>query len=230
MIESRPTVFVVDDDASVRKALARLLTSEKLAVATFESPQAFMERYDPQEPGCLLLDLKMPGLNGIEVQEALARRGSVLPIIFLTGHGDIPSSVRAMKSGAVDFLTKPADRSALLAAIAQAFERNVALRAQRQGHAALVAQLALLTAREREVLRYLLSGRRNKQIAADLGIVEKTIKVHRARVLHKFNVCTLGELIRLMADVDLDSTLRDCASASRSSAPDAVVQDRRMMA
>ena len=217
MIENRPTVFVVDDDPSVRKSLARLLVSEKLTVATFESPQAFMEQHDPQEAGCLLLDLKMPGLNGIELQDALARRGSLLPIIFLTGHADIPSSVRAMKSGAIDFLTKPVDKAALLAAIAEAIERNVALRQQNRVRAALEAQLGLLTPREREVLRYLLSGKRNKQIAADLGIVEKTIKVHRARVLQKFNVRTLGALIRLMADADIDPSLAHPDPVDRAS-------------
>jgi FixJ family two-component response regulator len=227
MIEDLPTVFVVDDDPSVRKAMARLLTSEKLAVATFESPRAFMEKHDPRQPGCLLLDLKMPELDGIELQEQLARRGSLLPIVFLTGKADVASTVRAMKSGAVDFLTKPADKSALLAAIAEAFERNIALRKLRRDRAALEARLAQLTPREREVLLHLLSGRRNKQLAADLGIVEKTIKVHRARVLHKLEVRTLSELIRLMAGVDIDSIWRSGkADRAEPVAPNAAQQGR----
>lgn len=197
MNSAPPTVFIVDDDPSVLKALGRLIAGAGLKVATFDSPKLFLDGNDPNAPGCLVLDVEMPGLNGIELQRALADRGSILPIIFLTGHGDIPKGVEAMKRGAVDFLTKPADEKDLLAAIGQAFDRDRALRQERGDLAEIYGRLATLTAREREVLAYIVSGRRNKRIAADLGTVEKTIKVHRARVMEKLKVHSLAELVRL---------------------------------
>lgn len=197
MSGATPTVFIVDDDPSVLKSLARLLASARLNVVTFESPREFLERHVAEAPGCLVLDVAMPGLNGLELQQALASRGSLLPIIFLTGHGDIPMGVQAMKRGAVDFLTKPVDDRDLLAAIHGAFEKDRAARAERAEVAAIERRLATLTPREREVLAHVVAGRRNKQIAADLGTVEKTIKVHRARVMEKMGVRSLAELVRL---------------------------------
>jgi FixJ family two-component response regulator len=192
-----PTVFLVDDDTAVLKGLGRLLASVGIRFAAFDSPREFLERFDPAMPGCLVLDVAMPGLNGLELQQALAAKNSELPIVFLTGHGDIPMSVRAMKRGAADFLTKPVDDEVLLAAIANAFERNRALQKAREELAQIEQRLASLTPREREVLERVVTGRLNKQIGAELGTVEKTIKVHRARVMEKMGARTLAELISL---------------------------------
>ena len=192
-----PTVFLVDDEASVLKALSRLLRSADLNVETFGSPQEFLQRYDPSAPGCLVLDVAMPGLNGLDLQKALAAKGVELPIIFLTGQGDIPMSVEAMKQGAVDFLTKPTDDEDLLAAIRAGIEKDRANRQAGAERSKIQQQLARLTPREREVLHHIIAGKLNKQVAADLGVVEKTIKVHRARVMKKMNVRSLAELVRV---------------------------------
>lgn len=192
-----PTVFLVDDDPAVLKGLTRLLTAVGIEVAAFDSPRKFLERLDPAAAGCLVLDVAMPEVNGLEVQQALAAKGCDLPVVFLTGHGDVPTSVRAMKRGAADFLMKPVDDVELLAAIRGAFARNVELRELRQARLAVERRLATLTTREREVLDGIAAGRLNKQIAAELGIVEKTIKVHRARVMEKMGARTLAELLSL---------------------------------
>ena len=197
MSDPAPTVYLVDDDVSVLRGLGRLLAAAGMKVAAFDSPREFLGRLDPAAAGCLVLDVAMPGLNGLELQQALAAKGSVLPIVFLTGRGDIPISVEAMKRGAADFLTKPVDDEELLAAIRNAFERNRASRRAREERAQIEERLARLTAREREVLERVVTGRLNKQIAAELGIVEKTIKVHRAHVMEKMGVRTLAELVRL---------------------------------
>ena len=191
------TVFVVDDDPAVLKSLSRLLRSARLDVATFSSPREFLERHDPSAPGCLVLDVAMPGLNGLELQEALTAKGSELPIIFLTGHGDIPMSVQAMKRGAVDFLTKPVNDEDLLKTVHVAIEKDRLQRQQRAEVAEIQQRLATLTPREREVLGHVIAGQLNKQTAADLGTVEKTIKVHRARVMEKMKVQSVAELVRL---------------------------------
>ena len=192
-----PTVFVVDDDAAVLKSLSRLLRSARLAVATFSSPREFLDRHDPNAPGCLVLDVAMPGLNGLELQQSLIARGNELAIIFLTGHGDIPMTVKAIKHGAVDFLTKPVDHDDLLKAVLAAIEKDRLQRQARAEVAEIRQRLAALTPREREVLEHVIAGRLNKQIAADLGTVEKTIKVHRARVMEKMKVHSVAELVRL---------------------------------
>jgi FixJ family two-component response regulator len=192
-----PTVFIVDDDPAVLKSLARVLRAIQFTVVTFGSPQEFLERHDPHTPGCLVLDVAMPGLNGLELQAALRVRGSAIPIIFLTGHGDIPMSVQAMKGGALDFLTKPVHDKDLLKAVEAALEKD---RIERQSRADLddiQERLATLTPREREVLTHVVSGQLNKQIAYDLGTVEQTIKVHRARVMEKMKVNSVAELVRL---------------------------------
>lgn len=194
---TEPTVFVVDDNASVRKAIERMLVAAGLKVATFESARAFLDAFDPGSDGCLVLDVRMPGMDGLELQDALAARGCVLPIVFLTGHGDIPMSVRAIKHGASDFLTKPVDADRLLASIRDAFEQCRLAREQRSARVTIEDRLASLTAREREVLEHLIGGKLNKQVAFALGTVEKTIKVHRARVMQKMQVRSVAELVRL---------------------------------
>jgi FixJ family two-component response regulator len=168
-----------------------------MKVAAFDSPRHFLERIDPAAPGCLVLDVAMPEFNGLELQQALAAKGCDLPIVFLTGHGDIPTSVRAMKRGAADFLTKPVDDEELLAAIRNALDRHVVVRRSHEARLAIERRLATLTTREREVLNRVVAGRLNKQIAAELGIVEKTIKVHRAHVMQKMGARTLAELLSL---------------------------------
>lgn len=193
----RQTVHVVDDDASFRKSLARLLRSHGVPVDTFDSAEAFLTSGLTDRAGCLVLDIYMPGLNGLDLQEALAKAGCAMPILFLTGHGDIPMSVRAMKGGAAEFLTKPVDEKVLMDAIQRALEEN---RRQSEEHAQLenlLAPLRSLTEREREVLRHLITGCLNKEIAARLGIVEKTVKVHRGRVLSKLRARSVADLVRL---------------------------------
>jgi len=192
-----PTVFVVDDYAPVRSAVSRLLRAAGFAVAAFASPEEFLAQYDPHTPGCLVLDLDMPAVNGLELQRILARKGSVLPIIFLTGHGDVPKSVQAMKRGAIDFLTKPVNDEKLLAAVRAAIEKDRALRREQTELSEIRARLATLTPREREVLEHVVTGKLNKQIAADLGTVQQTVKVHRARVMQKMRVQSVAELVRL---------------------------------
>ena len=196
-MNSEPTVFLVDDEASVLKALSRLLRSAGLNVETFRSPQEFLQSHDPRAPGCLVLDVAMPGLNGLDLQRALAAKGTELPIIFLTGRGDIPMSVQAIKQGAVDFLTKPTNDEDLLAAIRAGIDRDTANRQIRADFLKTRQQFATLTPREREVLRHVIAGKLNKQVAAELGIVEKTIKVHRARIMKKMKVRSFAELVRV---------------------------------
>jgi FixJ family two-component response regulator len=163
----------------------------------FGSPQEFLERHDPRAPGCLVLDLAMPGLNGLELQAALTVKGSAIPIIFLTGHGNIPASVQAMKRGALDFLTKPVNDDDLLKAVQVAIEKDRIARIARAELEDIQARLDSLTPREREVLTHVVSGQLNKQTAADLGTVEKTIKVHRGRVMEKMKVHSVAELVHL---------------------------------
>jgi FixJ family two-component response regulator len=192
-----PTVFVVDDDAPVRRAVSRLLRTGNFGVAAFASAEEFLAQYDPQTLGCLVLDLAMPTLNGLELQHILAKAGSLLPIIFLTGTADIPNSVQAMKHGASDFLTKPVNDEDLLAAVRVAIEKNRSVRQKQTELSEIRACLATLTPREREVLEYVVTGKLNKQIAGDLGTVEQTVKVHRARVMQKMKVQSVAELVRL---------------------------------
>jgi len=201
MTETGPTVFVVDDDPSVLRSLDRLLRSAGYAVEAYASPRAFLERVQraPLDgAGCVVLDLRMPDLGGIELQEELAQYGCLLPIVFLTGHGDVSSSVRAMKAGAVDFLTKPCDDTDLIAAVERALARDAEARAAREEKRALQERFEALTPREREVCLLVAQGLLNKQIAAELGTAEKTVKVHRGRVMEKLGVESLAELVRLV--------------------------------
>ena len=191
------TIFIVDDDAAVVRALSRLLRSHGYETRSFTSSEKFLEGHDRSLPGCAVLDLSMPGLDGLELQQALACDGVDRPIVFLTGRGDVPSSVKAMKAGAVDFLTKPVDDYELLAAIAQAEELDASSRRTNAELSSIRERISRLTPREREVLGHVVAGKLNKQIAGDLGTVEKTIKVHRARMMKKMNVRSVADLARL---------------------------------
>jgi FixJ family two-component response regulator len=190
-------VGIVDDDQSVRKGLARLVKAAGYRVEVFASAREFLARPQQEEPCCLLLDLRMPGLTGLELQEALATAGRQMSIVFISGHGDVVGSVRAMKGGAIDFLTKPVDARELLGAIERAVAK--ASTAQREHVRAMDLQgrLETLTVREAQVFALVVTGMLNKQIAAELGIVEKTVKVHRARVMEKMRAGSLAELVRL---------------------------------
>ncbi len=190
-------MFVVDDDAAIRKAVSRLLRSAGIAVAVFACPTEFLVQYDPATPGCLVLDIAMPGFNGLQLQTALGEKGSVLPIIFLTGHGDVSKSVQAMKHGAFDFLTKPVKDKDLLTAVRAAIETDAFVRREKAKMSEILARLDKLTPRERELLEHVVAGKLNKQIAADLGITEATVKMHRARVIAKMKVQSVAELARL---------------------------------
>jgi FixJ family two-component response regulator len=200
------TVFLIDDDAAVVKALARLLKAASYETKAFASPRDFLAAHDPSSPGCAIVDLTMDQMDGLQLQEALISKGSDRPIIFLTGTGDIPASVRAMKAGAVDFLTKPVNRESLLAAVATACEINEQNSLRHEEEHSINGRLATLTRREREVLPYVVAGRLNKQIAATIGTVEKTVKVHRMRMMAKLGVRCVADLVRLTERVGIAPT------------------------
>jgi len=199
MTPDAPVVFVVDDDSSVRDSLRRLITSVGFIVEVFPSAQAFMRARRPDAPGCLVLDVRLPGLSGLDLQRELADTDAALPIIFLTGHGDIPMSVRAMKAGAVEFLTKPFREQDLLDAIRHAIERDRALRTERQELTELRGRYASLTRRERDVLARIVAGLLNKQIAGELGTTEATVKEQRAHVMVKMQAGSVADLVRFAA-------------------------------
>ena len=194
---SRRIVFVIDDEPSVRRSLSRLLKAAGYDVEVFASAQDFLRHESDEELACLVLDVKMPGLNGLELQEALTAANRHVPIIFVTGHGDIPTSVRAMRGGATDFLSKPFDADNLIAAIERALETARKQLKEEAERREIEQRLAELTPREQEVLRHVITGELNKQIAANLGASEKTIKVHRGRVMRKMQAQSVAELVRL---------------------------------
>jgi FixJ family two-component response regulator len=200
---AQAVVHIVDDDEGFRTAMSRLLRAAGYEVRAYGSAGAFLLERQRQRTGCVLLDLKMPGPNGLELQDALVRQDETLPIIFLTGHGDIAASVRAMKAGAVDFLTKPVRRETLLPAVQSALEQDVERRAEREQKKDLMGRVALLTAREREVLEHVIAGKPNKWIAGELGTAERTVKAHRAQVMRKMNVVSVAELVQMTSIIGM---------------------------
>ena len=202
--EEQPLVMIVDDDAAVREALHELILSASMQPVCFASTRELLNAGVLERPGCLILDVRMPGASGLDLQHQLATNGNPKPIIFLTGHGDIPMTVQAMKLGAVDFLTKPVRDQALLDAVVAAIDRDVAQRARASAVKRTVERLKTLTPREREVLAELARGRINKQIGYDLGISEVTVKLHRSNVMRKMEAASLGELIRAWESLPAD--------------------------
>ncbi|MGB2646588.1 MAG: response regulator [Pseudolabrys sp.] len=197
MREAGFTTFLVDDDPAVLRAITRLLNAAGYTTKSFSSPQEFLSAHDPSIPGCAIIDLVMSELDGLHLQQALIETGSERPIIFLTGKGDVSTSVRAMKAGAVDFLTKPVKREALFSAVVRAAKVDALSRQRRDESKSIGDRLATLTHREREVLAYVIAGRLNKQIAASIGTVEKTVKVHRGRMMAKLGIRSVADLVRL---------------------------------
>lgn len=198
-------VYLVDDDTAVQKALGRLLQARGYVVHSYTAPQAFLAEHDASIAGCAILDVSMPDLDGLELQQALSEQGSQRPIIFLTGKGDVPTSVRAMRAGAIDFLTKPVNDADLFAAIARAEKEDYESRSTAASLSSIRAKVDMLTPRELEVMTHVVAGRLNKQIAGDLGTVEKTVKVHRARVMSKMGVRSVADLVRLAEKAGITS-------------------------
>jgi FixJ family two-component response regulator len=197
MADNRPTIFVVDDDASVRDAISNLLESVGLRALVFGSTEEFWKSAKPDAPGCLVLDVRLPGVNGLEFQEVLAKNAVFIPIIFITAHGDVPMTSRAMKAGAIEFLMKPFQKEELLAAVHNGLDRDRIRRHERAEVSVLQSRVEQLTAREREVMNLVVIGLINKEIGAQLGLSEVTVKIHRSRVMQKMEAASLAELVRM---------------------------------
>jgi len=200
--KASPTVFVVDDDESVRGSLRFLLRSAGLESRAFGSAPEFLGAYDPAQPGCLVLDVRMPGMSGLELQQELNLRGAVIPVIFITGHGDIPMAVEAMQHGAHDFLQKPFRDEDLIERVRRALAKDAKARAALEEHKVIREHLDSLTPREREVLALMARGKPNKIMAHELGVSQRTVEIHRARVMEKSGASSLAELVRMVMDVE----------------------------
>jgi FixJ family two-component response regulator len=202
-MNQRPaTVFIVDDDDAVRSSLRLLLKSVGLAAVAYPSARDFLTAWNPEQPSCLVLDVRMPGMSGLELQEELNRRGAIVPVIFITGHGDIPMAVEAMQHGAFDFLQKPFRDQDLIDRIQKAIARDAANRAQLLEKDRIRARFESLTPREREVLALVTSGKANKVMAGDLGVSQRTVEIHRARVMEKMEAASLAQLVRMVLDLE----------------------------
>jgi len=202
MKEPPTTVFIVDDDEAVRDSLRLLLKSIGLPVRTFASAQEFLPSYEVSQPGCLVLDIRMPGMSGLELQQQLNLRGATIPVVFITGHGDIPMAVEAMQHGAFDFLQKPFRDQDLIDRVQRALERDATIRAQLKATDRIREHLASLTPRERQVLDLVTAGKPNKVMAGDLGVSQRTIEIHRARVMEKMQARSLAQLVRMLMEVE----------------------------
>jgi two-component system, LuxR family, response regulator FixJ len=202
MQQQAPTVFVVDDDEGVRNSLRFLLKSVGLATRALASAGEFLDTYKPSQPGCLVLDVRMPGMSGLELQQQLNLRGAVIPVIFITGHGDIPMAVEAMQQGAFDFLQKPFRDQDLIDRIQRALERDARNRVALDQHARIRERLDSLTPREREVLALMTRGKPNKIMAGELGVSQRTVEIHRARVMEKSGAASLAQLVRMVMDLE----------------------------
>jgi RNA polymerase sigma factor (sigma-70 family) len=201
-MRKNPVIMVVDDDSGIRNAMRSLLKSVGLESALYASAQEFLAAYQPSQPGCLVLDIRMPGMSGLELQQHLTLRGAVIPVIFMTGHGDIPMAVEAMQHGAFDFLQKPFRDQDLLDRIQRAIVKDEEQRKTLGEHARIKVYLESLTAREREVLDLMTQGKQNKSIAQDLGVSPRTVEIHRARVMEKMNAQSVAQLVRMMLDLN----------------------------
>lgn len=197
-----PTVFIVDDDEAVRNSLCLLLKSLKLAAVAYGSAAEFLAAHNPELPGCAVLDVRMPGMSGLELQHELNRRGTILPVIFITGHGDVPMAVEAMRHGAFEFLQKPFRDQELIDCIQRAVARDLQNRAQLGEREQILARLKTLTSREVEVLGLVTQGKANKVVAADLGISQRTVEVHRAHLMEKMGASSLAQLVRMRMTID----------------------------
>ena len=205
-MKQQPTVFIVDDDPSIRRALAQLFESERLPSETFASAQEFLVRHEARRPGCLLLDVRMPGASGLKLQDLLTERGVRLPIIFMTAYADVPMCVRAMKAGAVDFVEKPFNEQLLLEAVHRALEQDRQARRSARVREEAQRRFRLLTHRERQVLELVVAGKTNREIAGQWGLSEKTIKIHRGRVMQKMQADSLPELVLLAQNAGVYTT------------------------
>lgn len=201
MKELPATVYVIDDDEAVRNSLRLLLKSVGLPVKTFGSAKEFLPSYDPHQSGCMVLDIRMPGMSGLELLQQLNLKGATIPVVFITGHGDIPMAVEAMQNGAFDFLQKPFRDQDLIDRVQRALERDASTRAQLKATDKIRQHLETLTPREREVLELVTAGKPNKVMAADLGVSQRTIEIHRARVMEKMQARSLAQLVRMVLDL-----------------------------
>jgi two-component system response regulator FixJ len=202
MIDLAPTVCIVDDDNGVRSSIRILMKSVGLQAKTFASAQEFLTAYQPAQGGCLVLDIRMPGMSGLELQQELNRRGAVIPVIFITGHGDVPMAVEAMRHGAFDFLPKPFRDQDLIDRVQQALQRDRETREGLMEHGRIRACLASLTPRERQVLDLLIAGHANKAMAHELKLSQRTVEIHRARVMEKMAARSIAQLVRMVLDVE----------------------------